>query len=197
MTRSRSHDLHPSMGAACALLIGLNLIASGALYLRKRRREAFQALVLPFVFWPTFLIAFAITDGSIGPFSSGKFLLISLSVAIIVGTTWFLAIRALPWPSFPVEALTPAHARIVQRRARGLSLVLLLCYIAIGGFGAFGMVWSLRFIPGIIAPGSGGSAQMLLAFFLVPVFLMAGSIFFVGIAGVVACWKHLKEVRSG
>ena len=116
-----------------------------------------------------------------------------LSVAIIIGSIWFALVRALPWPAIPVEQLTAAEAVAMARRTKGLSLMLLLCYVAIGSFGAVVIGWALHFIPDIIAPGSGGSAQMLLALFVVPVVVAGGAILFTGIAGVIASWRHFNN----
>jgi hypothetical protein len=186
------------MGVFCALFIGANLLPAAVFFIKKRRREAFQALVIPLFFWPTFLIGYAIVDGSLGPFSSSKLFLVILSVATIAGSVWFVAIRALPWPAVPAEELTATEVAAIDRRARGLSVVLLACYAAIGGFGVLVIAWSLRLFPEILEPGSGGAAQMLLAFLVVPVLLAGGFILFTGIAGVTASWKDFKNhVASG
>jgi hypothetical protein len=77
---------------------------------------------------------------------------------------------------------------------KALRLLLLLGYVVLGGVGAAVLGWALLLIPGIMAPASGGSAQLLLVIVVLPMAIAGGGVLLMGIFGAAASWKRLRNL---
>jgi hypothetical protein len=168
-------------------LIGLNVLVAGYLCFKKRWREAFQAFVLPFLFWFTFMIAYAITDGTYGPFSSSsKTMLARLGVGIAVWGFWFTFIRALPWPPVPLDELTDQELAAFTRRARVTGLLFLAYCLWVAGFGAYLVAGGVSF-----AAAFWDAVPAILAIpIFIAIFAMGGFILYGGVVASLVSWGY-------
>jgi hypothetical protein len=90
----------------CGLLIGINILIAVILFFKNYRRVAFQALVMPFLYWPiygfgTWGIYFLVVHATKSETGSGIFLLIVPIAFVMIFLSAWVARRIfveIPWP---------------------------------------------------------------------------------------------------
>ena len=102
----RDASIHGVRAWVCGVFVGVNVFIAIYLYYSGKRRLAFQALVIPLLYWPlygggawgTYMLLVAVVDPK--PGSGFAFAFFPIAFVMIFLAAWMAqqVLRRIPWP---------------------------------------------------------------------------------------------------